>query len=269
MRAEIVARITRLYPFLSGCGTLANHSLVNALAGQPKRDAWAKVEGGKILVSLDDYVGRAAFFVGDLDRKVSAIVDRFVQPGHTVLDIGANVGLVSLRLAKRVGALGIVHAFEPNPAVAQRLATALEASNVANVQLHQCALGCEEAILKLSVPDGNAGAASLLSGKGFDVPVKRLDEFDFGPIGFIKMDVEGFEDKVLHGFSRTLSTTPPRTILFEQNDDSGGSIPILKDAGYRVFGIAKSLFKLRLVPVSAWQADFHDYVAVYGREALL
>lgn len=103
MRAETVARITRLYPFLSGCGTFANHPLLNAAAGRPKGDAWAKVEGGELSVSLDDYVGRSAFFIGDLDRKVSAIIDRFVRPGDMVLDIGANIGFVSLRLAKRVG----------------------------------------------------------------------------------------------------------------------------------------------------------------------
>ena len=103
MRAEAIAKVTRLYPFLSGCGSLANHRLIDRLAGKPKREAWAEVEGGRLLVSLDDYVGRSAFYVGDLDRKVSAVVDRFVRPGDTVLDIGANIGLVSLRVAKRVG----------------------------------------------------------------------------------------------------------------------------------------------------------------------
>ena len=35
----------------------------------------------------------------------------------------------------------------------------------------------------------------------FDVQVKRLDDFDLGPVSFVKMDVEGFEDQVLRGFS--------------------------------------------------------------------
>jgi len=263
MRAEAIAKVTRLYPFLSGCGSLANHRLIDRLAGKPKREAWAEVEGGRLLVSLDDYVGRSAFYVGDLDRKVSAVVDRFVRPGDTVLDIGANIGLVSLRLAQRVGPAGVVHAFEPNPSVASRLTAALQASSVSNVQLHECALGAENATLKLSVPDGNAGAASLLSGQGFDVPVKRLDDFNLGAIAFVKIDVEGFEDQVLHGFSRTLTTEPPKVILFEQNDNTGGSIPILKQAGYQISGVAKSMLRLNLKPVSAWSPEFHDYLAVH------
>jgi FkbM family methyltransferase len=235
--------------------------VIDALAGHPKRDAWARVEGGTLLVSLEDHVGRAAFYVGDLDRKVSAVIDRFVRPGDTVLDIGANIGLVTLRLAKRVGPRGVVHAFEPNPGASSRLASALKASDVSNVRLHEVALGPEQRTLKLSVPDGNAGAASLLSGNGIDVPVKRLDDFDLGPVSFVKMDVEGFEDQVLRGFSKTLMASPPKVILFEQNDSKGGSIPLLADVGYRIHGIARSLFRLTLEPVSEWSPAYHDYVA--------
>jgi FkbM family methyltransferase len=239
------------------------------LAGRPKRDAWAEVEGGRLFVSLADYVGRAAFYVGDLDRKISVLIDRLVRPGDTVLDIGANVGLVTLRLSKRVGPTGLVHAFEPNPVIADRLASSLAANGILNVRLHQVALGAEEARLQLSVPEGNAGAASLLadraSGKNVEVPVRRLDNFDLGPIGFVKMDVEGFEENVLRGFWKTLSSCPPRVILFEQNDAGGGSIPLLEKAGYRIHGITKSLFKLKLPRVSAWSAAYHDYVAIRDR----
>lgn len=266
MRAEAVARITRLYPFKSGCGSLANHRLVDALAGRPKGDAWANVEGGRLFVSLDDHVGRAAFYVGDLDRKISALIDRFVKPGDTVLDIGANVGLVSLRLSKRVGSEGIVHAFEPNPGVSSRLVSSLEANGITNVRLHEVALGDVPGTLRLCVPQGNAGAASLIadrvSGETCEVPVKRLDDFAFGPVSFVKMDVEGFEENVLRGFSKTLSSCPPRFILFEQNEASGNSIRLLEEAGYRIHGVAKSLVRLSLRPVSSWHPAYNDYLAV-------
>jgi FkbM family methyltransferase len=269
LRAEAVARITRLYPFNSGCGTLANHPLVDVLAGRPKGDAWAKVEGGRLFVSLEDHVGRAAFYVGDLDRKISLLIDRFVKPGDTVLDIGANIGLVSLRLSKRVGAEGIVHAFEPNPRVSNRLLRSLEESRITNVRLHEVGLGDVPGTLRLVVPEGNAGAASLIadrvSGESCEVPVKRLDDFEFGPISFVKMDVEGYEENVLRGFSRTVSNCPPRVILFEQNDPSGTSIRLLEEAGYRIFGVAKSLLRLILRPVSSWHAGYNDYVAIAGQ----
>jgi FkbM family methyltransferase len=269
MRAHAVASVTRLYPFLSGCGTLANHPLVNALSGR-SGDTWANVEGGELAVSLDDYVGRSAFFVGDLDRKVSAIIDRFVNLGDTVLDIGANIGLVSLRLSKRVGPTGSVHAFEPNPAISDRLRASLDRNEITNVHVHQVALGAADSTMRLSVPEGNAGAASFLHNRGqsIDVPVKRLDDFDLRP-HFAKMDVEGFEDQVLRGFSKTLREHPPGAILFEQNDSKGQSIPLLRDVGYRIFGVAKTLLKLKLDPVSAWSPNYHDYVATYGCSAAM
>ena len=76
------------------------------------------------------------------------------------------------------------------------------------------------------------------------------------------MDVEGFEDQVLRGFSHTLATKPPKTILFEQNNDRSSSIPLLKDAGYKIYGVAKTLLRLKLDPVSGWSSQYHDYVAV-------
>lgn len=264
LRAEAVSRITRLYPLLSGCGTLANHPLVDGLAGHPEGEAWADVEGGRLLVSLNDYVGRAAFYVGDLDRKVSAIVDRFVKPGDTVLDIGANIGLVTLRLSKRVGPSGVVHAFEPNPKPAFRLASSLAANGISNVQVHEVALGTEDAVLPLTIPTGNVGMGSLVAGfqgETVQVLVRRLDDFDLGPVAFVKMDVEGFESQVLGGAERMLAKSPPKVILFEQNNESGTSIQILRAAGYSVSGVAKSLLRLRLEPVCAWSHDYHDYVA--------
>jgi FkbM family methyltransferase len=259
--------MTRLYPFLSGCGTLANHRLIDLLADKSDGDAWAEVEGGRLSVALDDYVGRAAYFVGDLDRKISAIIDRYVRPGDTVLDVGANIGLVTLRLSKRVGSSGTVHAFEPNPAIADRLAASLRASNARNVKLHRIALGDVRGTAQLHIPNRNAGMASLVDGRFVDnetceVAVCCLDDLELGTIDFIKIDVEGFEENVLRGFSRALQHHPPKIILFEQNDETGQSICMLQKAGYRIQGVSKTLLRLDLRPVSEWSPRYHDYVAV-------
>jgi FkbM family methyltransferase len=266
MRAAAVSKITRLYPFRSGCGSLANHRFLDALAGSPKHEAWADVEGGKLLVSLDDYVGRAAYYVGDLDRKISALIDRYVKPGDTVLDIGANIGLLSLRMAKRVGPSGTVHAFEPNPAVAGRLEATLASNRISNVRVHKLALGAESSILRLEVPADNAGAASLKRTKAnlfhaYDVNVVPLDDLSLSNVSFVKIDVEGFEEEVLKGFSRTLKKSPPKTIVFEQTEPSG-CFRLLRNAGYSLRGIAKTLHRLKLDPVSDWSPAYHDYVAI-------
>jgi len=223
-----------------------------------------------LLAPLDDYVGRSAFYVGDLDRKVSVLVDRFVRPGDTVLDIGANLGLITLRMAKRVGPAGTVHAFEPNPAMVERVKASIAKSEITNVVLHEVALGDVAGTLPLAVPAGNAGMASLVSNRVqpktcVEVPVIRLDDIDVGQVSFVKIDVEGFEEQVLRGFASTLGERPPHVILFEQNDERGAPIPYLKEAGYKLYGVPKALLRLRLQQVEQWNLAFNDYVAISGR----
>jgi hypothetical protein len=72
-RQMAVACVTRRYPLSSGCARLANHQWVHRAAGAGRGDVWAHVPGGQVLASLDDYIGRAAFFVGDLDRKITTL----------------------------------------------------------------------------------------------------------------------------------------------------------------------------------------------------
>jgi len=70
MRQSLVSSVVRRYPFYSGCGTLANHRHVQRLAGRGDDLAWARVHGGNYVAApLSDYVGRALFYAGELDRK--------------------------------------------------------------------------------------------------------------------------------------------------------------------------------------------------------
>lgn len=128
MFVDLIGRASRLYPFYSGAGRFANSALFRSLDTSGGPDAIVQVEGGKALVPAGDHVGRAMRFVGDLDPKVSWVVDRCLRPGYVALDIGANLGLVSLRMAARVGSSGQVHAFEPQP----RLISYLEKTQALN-----------------------------------------------------------------------------------------------------------------------------------------
>lgn len=139
IRRELIARITRAYPLYSGCGSLANSSFFKWLSGFSTDQSWSRVPGGEVLASLDDYVGRAAFFFGNLDRKITWICARIVRPGDTVLDIGANIGIVSVWLSTLVGASGMVHAFEPSPKLQRVLRDTLIHNQLSNVLLHPVA----------------------------------------------------------------------------------------------------------------------------------
>lgn len=233
------------------------------------------VSGGRAVVPSGDYVARAMRFVGDLDPKVSWVLDRVLEPGDTALDIGANLGLISLRMAGRVGPAGCVHAFEPQPRLVGYLRQTFQMNPGLPVHLHPVALGTETAELDMSVPPHNAGGGSLvgpdrLGARSVRVPVFPLSDFartmDLDRLDVIKLDVEGFEAQVLLGAQSLLERLRPHTILLEENnlDAATGSSPafdVLKRLDYDLYALPRRLLSVRLHPISEG-LPAHDYVAI-------
>ncbi|HET6598821.1 MAG TPA: FkbM family methyltransferase [Burkholderiaceae bacterium] len=282
VRNIIASRLVRTYPFYTGCGTFANSRLVRLISGDSNEVGWGKVDGGyQVAAPLDDYVGRAIYFAGDLDPKVTWVCKRLVRHGDTVLDIGANLGLVTFVLSALVGPGGRVHAFEPIPRMQALITAAIERNAVKNVKLHRCALGSEQGTLGLSVPDDHAGKASFLAERGvarahtIPVPVARLsDILDVerpGPVRLVKIDVEGFEPQVLEGAVEWFSRQPPDAILFELNDKRSAmrdsrTVQILEGLGYHFFALPKRFMSMRLRRIAVDDArpnDAHDFLALH------
>lgn len=280
-RQSLIANLTRLYPLYSGCGTLANKPLIQKLAGTSTESVWSPVPGGQVLASLTDYDGRAAFYVGELDRKITWICAQIVRPGDTVLDIGTNIGMVTLWLAKLVGNHGKVHTFEPNPKLQKILEETFAHNRLSNVCLHSVALGAEPGQLKLRIPRGHAGMASLVRNLDrsdcdvFEVPVDTLSTIvareGIKSIRLLKIDVEGFEAQVFQGGRDVLESLRPEAILFELNERSDRAvreqpvIKILRDFEYGFFSVPKCLFRMHLEPFDpdvSTQPSGHDFLAV-------
>lgn len=281
MLDHIAASVGRLYPLKSGCGPVANSALFRWLDKEGGPDAIARVAGTRAVVPSGDYVGRAMRFLGDLDPKVSWVVDRVLRPGDTALDIGANLGLVSYRMAARVGPQGQVHAFEPQPRMQDYMRKTFDLNPRLPITLHPIGLGPVSDRLTLSVPPDNAGAATLVpdtygtrpNAETVDVKVEPLDSYaaeaGIPDVRMIKMDVEGFEAHVLRGARSFLQSTPPAVILFEDNaqnaiDGQSEAQTLLREMGYSIYALPRALLSVRLVPVSGL-VKAHDFVAVSSR----
>jgi FkbM family methyltransferase len=137
-----------------------------------------------------------------------------IQPGDTVADVGASAGLYTIPMARRVGDTGRVFAFEPDEQSFKTLRRHVELNGVSQrVELIRAAVADERGSVRFIsgqgplshiAPPGNTAAAS-------STECVRLDDvFADSKVAVMKVDVEGYEEKVLRGAARLL-TDPDRS----------------------------------------------------------
>lgn len=160
---------------------------------------------------------------GEYARNLMLHLHRIVQPGWVVLDVGANVGPISLAVAQLVGPTGTVHSFEPAPVSYEHLVANVRRNGLGNVWPHWLALGDEAGTAWLAYEASFSGGAHLV-GHGAPhsvaVPQRTLDDWaeeaSLDRIDLIKCDVEGSEQAVLEGGATTIARLRPR-VLIEMN----------------------------------------------------
>lgn len=183
----------------------------------------AVVHGVRMRLDLEDFIQRMVY-LGCYERWETRVVRSHLRPGMTFVDVGANVGYFALLAARQVGPTGRVFAVEPSPYAADLLQQTLASNPLHQVRLARCALGAREDRLKLSRPDRGNHTPTLLTSDaeaGVVVPVRRLDdclaEWNCDRVDLLKMDVEGFESRVLDGATEALARHRILRVLCEFN----------------------------------------------------
>jgi FkbM family methyltransferase len=184
----------------------------------------ARVFGYRMRLDLTEHIQRM-IYLGAFEREETRLVLRWLRPGMTVVDVGANVGYYALLAASRVGPRGRVFAVEPSPVAARRLERTIRENRLANVRLFPFALGerCGEASLGEPPPDNHTPSLLNSNGRGvMTVPIRTLDdcleEWQVDGIDLLKVDIEGYEPFMLAGGRRALARGRVRALLCEFND---------------------------------------------------
>jgi FkbM family methyltransferase len=181
---------------------------------------WAKVRGMWLLLHPQDGLQKQILLDGAYEPDVVDILHKYLRPGATFVDVGANIGYFTLIAAQTVGPQGTVHSFEPGPETAERCRQNVARNGLAdNVQLHQIALSNQLAQLAFYISSDSGN--SSLSGEGLDVKervtvqTRSGDDVlsDLTRLDLLKMDVEGAELKALYGLRGTLERFRPPVIL--------------------------------------------------------
>ncbi len=159
-----------------------------------------------------------------------------------LIDVGANVGLVTLLLADK---LQYALLFEPNPMAAARARANLELNGL-GFEVHELALSDTTGTVLFEDEGGVSSCNRTVVGFSTSVPTRnvpcmQLDRFLENrtlpyPISVIKIDVEGHENSVLRGMLECLRRHRPRVIMFEylQRTNLRESIALFQAAGYTV-----------------------------------
>lgn len=203
-----------------------------------------------------EVIGRSIATQGIYDLPVTEAIMRLADPGDTALDVGANIGYMSLVLARSVGPRGRVLSFEPSPAVLTVLRMNVDnwkSLDIAPIEIQTVALSDQDGEGRLGFPTGgdpNWGLASLeLKEDSIPVKLSRLDSLDCHGAGIMKVDVEGHEASVFAGAGSLLANKLIRDILFEEHQPyPAPSHKILLEHGYRIYRVTRSAWRPILCP---------------------
>ncbi|MGA8270631.1 MAG: FkbM family methyltransferase [Candidatus Sulfotelmatobacter sp.] len=206
---------------------------------KPRRILAGLASGYRISVSPVDNLG---YLLGANEAHLQRAIRQYVAPGDAAYDVGANIGYVSLSLAKRVGPQGCVIAFEPVPQNIAAFRSHITINGITNVCLFECAASdrAGEAVIRLAE---SSSTASLVwhrdNSFATEISIRTVsidDLVDAGDIPspkFVKIDVEGAEGSVLEGMRRTIASARP--VLFVECSEVGRQTawPLLVSLNYR------------------------------------
>jgi FkbM family methyltransferase len=161
-------------------------------------------------------IRRRSFFT---DEKEYGLLDRFLRPGDWALDIGANVGHYTMRMAELVGETGRVIAIEPIPDTFALLAENVRHFGHTNVSLFNCAASDRTASVGMEIPrwsDGleNYYQAHVVQGTArLMILAIATDSMSLPCIRLAKIDAEGHELPVLRGMQGLVTRDHPVLIV--------------------------------------------------------
>jgi FkbM family methyltransferase len=229
-----------------------------------KSEVWVPDFDGnlKMCLQLSDHMQRRIFWMGYYSSDIVAILKEMLKPGMVVLDVGANIGEITLVSAQLVGSDGAVISFEPVSAIADKLVEHVQINGLSQIVINRYGLGKE---MRENMPiyvscgqrsaDPHNGLASLYGQAegaaliGY-IDVSTLDEsvlsLQLSRVDLIKIDIEGGEYDCLLGAKDVLKKYRPMLIVEVQEFtakkagwNTGVLFQYLEGFGYEFFTIGK------------------------------
>jgi FkbM family methyltransferase len=219
------------------------------------------------VVANSSYPIERGLLISRYEPLTLAVIESLVEEDHICFDIGANVGALTLPMARQAGARGKVYAFEPGPPAYERLVRNIRMNPSIEPRVVPLQLGVADKEGTLHWAPGendNPADATLLGGSGIAVPVVSVDDYTAATplprLDFVKIDVEGMEYEALLGGRATwLAHRPLMYLETERRFEALRGFPALQHIERFLCGIGYTLYRVtkdrRLVPVTATTMD--------------
>jgi FkbM family methyltransferase len=198
-------------------------------------------------------------FYGSYEPAITSLIKGIVKEGDVCIDIGANIGSLTLIMAFAAGSEGTVLAVEPNPHIARRLQANIELNRLENCRLIQAAVSDVKGMAVLYTAKENEfqqGKSSLSPVEGLknEIRVETIrgetlsEGLGSGPCTFIKIDAEGHDFIILKELSNIIKIHRPH-IVFEYDReswkdrgcDAGQAFDFLEQFGYTPYFIKRDI----------------------------
>lgn len=234
------------------------HGLLrNALHATSDCDLEVKRQGLNWCLNPSDFVQTHLYWTGEYEPWDVYHLSQWLCPNAVFLDVGANFGYYSIRLASMMHMIGHVYAFEPSRATFSRLCRNIALNRFGPVVTPMpVALSERKGFASLNEFDGNSGATRISGqNKGETIELDTLDCFceanQITRVDIMKVDVEGSEVRVIEGGNATLSRYRPVMMVefnssaLEEAGTSGIRLDgLLRGLGYQLFKAERE----RLIP---------------------
>jgi FkbM family methyltransferase len=196
--------------------------------------------GPMIFLDNDVYIGRSLDLYGESNQLEFELFEQLIEPGDIVIDVGANIGVLTIPLAKAVGKSGLVFAIDPQPHVFNCLCGNLFINNIHNVHAINRAAAHASGVMAFLPTvnydvEANFGSVFVTASKqefsSQPIATIAIDEFNLPKLKLLKIDVEGMELAVLEGAKETIKRTKPY-LHFEFTDNYVEPLKFLKEMDY-------------------------------------
>lgn len=243
---------------------------------------------GRFTVSLDlaEHMQRRMFWMGYYNIHLVSFLDRIIEPGMTVIDVGANIGEISLVCANRVGPGGCVIAIEPIAGIADQLQRNVQDNGLQEtVQVHRQGLAAQAGQLPIYASCGqtdgvefNQGLGSLYGNASVDrfvgvADITTLEDVaqrvGLTRLDLLKIDIEGGELPCLQGglnivrrFLPVIAVEVQEQACVAAGYQSRDILAFLQPLGYRFHRLEA---QGRLVRIEiADLRDYQDVICIAG-----